>query len=186
MSPLTLVERIVQIRAGGRVERCHGVPHSTSYSNAAHSWGVAMLMHAIWPGDFPRLALHCLAHDVPEAWVGDIPAPTKRYANIKAQVEELEDRVQLQLGLPLESELTTLDRMKLKNCDSLELWLWAVEQVVAGNAFARDVKIELDRYFVETPLLQDAQVFYDELCEDLGQVVPRHESVIMELCSGSE
>ena len=70
-----VLRNIIQSRCGGRVERCHVIPHLGSYSNASHSWGVAMLMHYLWPKDFPRLAIYCLSHDIPEAWTGDIPAP---------------------------------------------------------------------------------------------------------------
>jgi hypothetical protein len=44
---------VIQSRSGGRVERCHGLPHHGTYSNASHQWGVAMLMHYLWPDDFP-------------------------------------------------------------------------------------------------------------------------------------
>ena len=53
---MNTLERITAIRTGGGVERCHGVRHQGSYSNAAHTWGVLVLLQVLWPNDFPRLA----------------------------------------------------------------------------------------------------------------------------------
>jgi hypothetical protein len=108
-NPETIADCIVQSRSGGRVERCHGLPHLGTYSNATHQWGVAMLMHYIWPDDFPRLALVCLTHDVPEAWVGDIPAPTCRYTpGLKESLSAAEGNINKDLLLPAEDELDPL------------------------------------------------------------------------------
>lgn len=155
---------IVQSRSGGRVERCHGLPHHGTYSNATHQWGVAMLMHYIWPDDFPRLSLVCLTHDVPEAWVGDIPAPTCRYTpGLKDTLNSVEGNINKGMLLPAEHELDPLDYAKLKCCDRLEFWMWCCEQELYGNLFAREGKKEIERYFVEVPLLHEAQVVYEEL-----------------------
>lgn len=158
----TLAEAIVQSRAGGKVERCHGILHHGSYSNASHQWGVAMLMHYLWPDDFPRLALACLSHDVPEAWFGDIPAPTCRYApGLKATLDTAEGRLNQSLLLPAEHELEASDYAKLKCCDRLEFWLWCCEQELMGNLFAQEGKKEIERYFQEAPLLPEAKELYD-------------------------
>lgn len=143
------------------MERSHGITHVGSYSNAAHQWGVAMLMHALWPEDFPRLAIYCLSHDVPEAWVGDIPAPTKRNVpGLKETLDVYESRINRDLGLPAESELEGEDMEKLKACDRLELYLWAKEQVMLGNRFVEGVVRELDHVFEIAPLLPRAASFY--------------------------
>lgn len=162
--PRKIAHAIIQCRSGGKVERCHGLPHIGTYSNAAHQWGVAMLMHYIWPDDFGRLALVCLTHDVPEAWVGDIPAPTCRYApRLKDMLNEAEGNINKSMLLPAEHELPADDYAKLKCCDRLEFWLWCCEQELYGNLFAREGKKEIERYFDEVPLLPEAQRVYDEL-----------------------
>jgi len=159
-----LAECIVQSRAGGKVERCHGIQHHGTYSNASHQWGVAMLMHYLWPDDFPRLALACLSHDVPEAWFGDIPAPTCRYApGLKELLNAAEGRLNKSLLLPAEDELAKEDYAKLKCCDRLEFWLWCCEQELSGNLFAQEGKKEVERYFKEVPLLPEAQELYDHM-----------------------
>lgn len=163
-APLTLTERVIQTRLGGKVERCHGIPHQGSYSVAAHSWGVAMLLQALWPDDFERLVLHALAHDVHEAWVGDIPSPVMRYVpGLNAALGTLEDDVNNVLGLPQEGELSLSDLEKIKTCDRLEFYLWSREQVAMGNAYAQEGLQEIERYFEERPLPSPAKEFYDDL-----------------------
>jgi 5'-deoxynucleotidase YfbR-like HD superfamily hydrolase len=177
------LRRIVQTRAGGRVERCHGAPHHGSYNNAAHSWGVAMLLYVLWPDDFPRLALHCLSHDVPEAWVGDVPAPTMRYVpGLREQLGHIEGRISESLGLPKEHDLPLEDHAKLKACDRLELYIWCHEQKLLGNQFVNEFITELDRFFTEVPLPAEAAALVEEIRK--GELLPRQSGVIRELADG--
>lgn len=157
-----MARNIIQARSGGRVERCHGLFHVGSYSNATHQWGVAMLMWYIWPEDFPRLAIHCLTHDVPEAWVGDIPAPTGRYVpGLSTSLKAIETALNHKIGLPGEHDLNEEDFAKLKACDRLEFWLWSMEQVhLLGNKFAAEGLEEIERYFTEVKLPERADWVY--------------------------
>ena len=177
----SLAKRVIQTRAGGRVERCHTIPHTGSYSVAAHSWGVAMLMFYLWPEDFPRLAAHCLSHDVPEAWVGDIPSPMLRYnPELKKRVEMVEAHIAADLGLPSEFGLSSEDYAKLKACDALEFWLWSREQIDMGNRFAIDGLHEVERHFAESPLPTNAWNLYSEF-KRVGSL-PRQRGIIKEVC----
>ena len=178
---LTLAERLIAMRTGGTVERCHGVLHYGSYSVAAHSWGVAVLMLLLWPDDFPRLAIHCVVHDIPEAWVGDIPATTKKFGKgIKAECDRLESAIFNRLMLPNDSHLEPEDREKLKACDKLELYLWAREQCEAGNMHADCVVCQLDDFFKEDPLPARAHQLYSEVRR--MSVQHRTDGLIKELC----
>lgn len=183
-----LLRRVVQARLGGKVERAHGIPHLGSYSNAAHSWGVAMLMLQLWPEDFPRLAGACLCHDVPEAWTGDVPAPTGRYVpGLKDGLGALEQRIFRNLNLPSERELNPEDYTKLKACDSLELWLWCTDQRLAGNLFVEETRQELERYYQESPLPDRAQRFYENARDgDRLRLLPKQAGVIKELVEEQE
>lgn len=173
--------RVIQARAGGKVERAHGVPHVGSYNNAAHSWGVAMLMAYLWPEDFPRLALACLTHDVPEAWVGDVPAPTMRYVpGLRDGLEKLETRISHSLGLPAEADLSPEDHAKLKACDRLDFWLWCREQELMGNMFVSESLMEVERFFEETPLPERANEFYREM--KWRSILPKQAGIMKELC----
>lgn len=180
MDPRTL-DNLVQARSGGRVERCHAIPHVASYNNASHSWGVALLMWYLWPEDFPRLAIHCLVHDVPESWVGDIPATTLRYVpGIRSILSDIEGRLNRNIGLPGEDELSEEDHQKLKACDRLELYMWCREQRLLGNWFAEEVLRELERFFKRTPLHGRAAELY-KLMES-NQLLPRQSGVMEEVC----
>lgn len=168
-------------RLGGAVERCHGIPHHGSYSNSSHQWGVAILMNYLWPEDFPRLALACLTHDVPEAWVGDIPAPTLRYMpGVKQTVGMVESAIFKYLELPDEQALPDEDYDKLKACDRLDLYLWAVEQGLLGNLYARSVIDELEVYFETNPLPEPADRLLMEIKLLYAGPTPSH-GVVREL-----
>lgn len=161
MDITTTAFRILSSRAGGSVERCHSIRHQGSYSNAAHSWGVAMLMLQLWPDDFPRLVTACLTHDIPEFWVGDIPAPTMRAVpGMKESLSKLEDRLLNRLGLPGLEELSELDYKKLKACDWLEFWLWCKDQDFIGNKFAQVNKIEIESYMDKMTMPEPAHSVY--------------------------
>ena len=159
-----MLQRVINIRAGGSVQRCHTNPHIGSYNNAAHQWGVAMLLWELWPEDFPRLAVYCLTHDTPERWTGDSPATLKWYApEVRAGLKPVEDLVFDSLRLPRESSLSEDDAQKLKNCDSLELYLWCLEQRKMGNREIEEICCSLEEFFVEKPLLAEAQILYDQI-----------------------
>lgn len=160
---LTLFDRIQYIRIGGAVERCHTVRHFGSYSNAAHSWGVAALLYLLWPDDFPRLVAHCIFHDVPEGWVGDPPATIKKDEVLKPAYDGLERKVFDWLKLPCEQDFSDEDKDKLKACDHLELYLWSIDQSHAGNAHVICVRRALDEFFKERPLPKPA----DELLKQI-------------------
>jgi 5'-deoxynucleotidase YfbR-like HD superfamily hydrolase len=147
------LERVIALRTGGATERAHGVLHRGSYNVAAHTWGVLALLYVLWPEDYARLAAVVTFHDVPEAWVGDIPAPTKRYSHqVKVACDYLESAILERLDLPNVESLPKEDKVKVEACDRLELYLWAREEQAGGNVHARCVMRELDRFFAETPL----------------------------------
>lgn len=175
-------DRIVQARGGGATERSHGIRHHGSYSVAAHSWGVAMLMMQIWPEDFPRLAARCLVHDVPEYLVGDLPAPTKRFApqGFKEWLDEIEDDILETLRLPTMDVLSTNDAAKVKACDCLEFWLWCREQVTMGNYFAQQGQQEVEKYLDQLP--EPVPTLWRVMRRQ--SMVPRQAGRMKEICDG--
>lgn len=177
---MTPLRRLVAIRTGGATERCHGIRHHGSYSVAAHTWGVLALLYVLWPEDLPRLAAVILFDDVPEGWVGDVPAPTKRYnPAVKAACDDMDHKVLDLLQLPSARNLSAEDRAKFKACDQLDLYLWAAEEVEGGNRHASCVVRELERYFEETPLPPLAHDLYREIKR--GSVQHSTERLIMEI-----
>lgn len=191
MSNMSPMRRLVNIRGGGRVERCHGFRHFGPYSNAEHQWGVAMIMWTLWPEDFPRLGIHCLVHDVPEQWVGDIPANFKAAAppELKEFEKVIEKRLLSDLGLPQGDSLTALDRQKIKNCDSLELYMWCMEQMwLFGNHGVQPIVDQLESFYRvsgKVSLLPEAETLFRELQQaPQRSLVPQVAEVVERMVQG--
>lgn len=133
---------VLQARAGGAVQRCHTVRHQGSYSNAEHSWGVAMLLLQLYP-EYPGLLAVALVHDVPEGVTGDVPATVKH----GGEDHEFDDHILSSWDLPTLGQLTAAEKHALKTCDKLELWLWAREQLEMGNVFVTEIIDNLEFWF---------------------------------------
>jgi 5'-deoxynucleotidase YfbR-like HD superfamily hydrolase len=160
---LSLYDRIIQVRGGARVERCHAIPHFTTYNNAMHQWGVAHLCHAFWP-ESPNLVAAALFHDIPEAWVGDIVSPLLRYnPDIREKVGKYEKGIFDSLKIPNENDLLPGDYAKLKAADRLEFLLWCMDQIRLGNQEVEEGLREVIIYLDANPLPSPAQEFYREL-----------------------
>jgi len=183
---LKIIRRVSDIRTGGDVERCHGIRHQTSYSVAKHTWGALALLYILFPEYYARLSPYLLFHDVAEAWVGDIPAPTKRFSSqVRDACETMERRVHELLEIPFDGDLAPEDQRVLKACDHLELYLWACEEQDAGNAHARCIADELTSYFRERPLAVPAQEIF-EYIDQGGYHLMRHSTsgLIREINNG--
>lgn len=179
--PSKLLDNVVQSRAGARVERAHGIPHHGSYDNGTHTHGVLMLLYYLFPEHFSRLAAVTMAHDLPEAWFGDLPAPTMRYVpGLKDTANRIETALNHSMGMPAEADLSMEDLAMLKACDRLELYLWAREQLLFGNRFVGETLTELRRFFRETPLPPAAQAFFEEA--EASELLPRQAGVMKALC----
>ncbi len=177
-----IVRRVIQSRAGGAVERAHTLRHHGSYSNASHSWGVAMLMYYLWPEDFPRLAAHCLSHDVSEAWLGDTPAPSPR--GLDSTLWAIEANINRGLGLPAWDSLPSEDRVKIKACDKLEFYIWAREQRDMGNRFIVDALDDICVCLENTYLPDPAKQFWEELKD--APIRPKQHEVLKEAINACE
>jgi 5'-deoxynucleotidase YfbR-like HD superfamily hydrolase len=173
--------KIIQTRAGGRVERCHSFTKIGSYNVAEHSWNVAMLGYYLYSKDFERLCIHYLVHDVHEAWVGDIPSPVRKYALDGSVLEKIEKAINLELNYPSACDLSDEDKIKIRSCDQLEFYFWAREQELLGNKFIRESLIEIERYFDENPLEYKANKLYLFAKDMEDGFLPRQQGVIKEI-----
>ena len=120
------VDRAKALMEGGQVERFHCFPHHRPYSVAAHSWNMAALLSALYPGASKRLLQAVLFHDVAERWTGDSPYPLKHHLCPPAGklLEKIEHRI-LEEGLGIQMDLSPNERDWLKALDMLEfrnLW----------------------------------------------------------------
>ena len=140
---LSFMEQVLHCRGGGAVQRAHTIRHTGSYSNAEHSWGVAMLMWYFFQSDFKRLAIFALCHDVPECLVGDVPSTAKD----SATQDGLEDSINEEFGLPGLNMMGIREHAILKLCDRLELYIWGKEQLALGNQYAMEIVSNLECVF---------------------------------------
>lgn len=175
-----LAERVIQVRTSIGVERVHTWRHLGRYSNAEHQWGATVLLHQLWPEDFPRLALVMVTHDVPESWTGDTPGGLFRLSpGLTSIFRSWELKLSGALGVPSEHNLSPEDMAKVKACDRLELWLWLNEQLAQGNMFAQNFLDELEDFFAANPLPDRALLLKDAI--QARGVLPRQMSFLREV-----
>jgi hypothetical protein len=128
--------QILAARESAQVERCHTLPHIGSYTVGQHSYGALALLLLLHKSPSLDLIKAVAFHDLPERWLGDIPAPGKTGAIAKA-FQEAEAEIFEKLGLQF--ALTEDDKYWLKLVDVLDLWFWALEQFDMGNRCAEEV-----------------------------------------------
>ena len=141
---MELSERIRYIREAAQIERCHMWPKLRPYVNAAHTYGVCVILRLLWP-DERHLVDFAMFHDVPERKTGDIASPTiARIPGLGDGLKGEERGVFAALQLPDEHALSAEDWAKLRSADSLDLWLWTFEEEPLGNQVVLSLREEMD------------------------------------------
>ena len=110
------------------------------------------------------LLLAAVAHDLPEAVVGDLTSPIKRIL-ASSQLQALEEQAHERLGLPLfEQGLTAEEQLTLTLADKLEGYLFSMHEVHAlGNRSMRSVASKYRSYIYA--LLSDSPTVSMRLSE---------------------
>lgn len=179
----TKVDKALNTRLGFSVERCHGIPHHGSYSNGHHTANAMALLYMLWPEE--DLLPFLLHHDVPEAWVGDIPAPMLRHnPQVRSIAEEHEQRLLDWLSLEKMSELEDEDIAKLKAADRLEFVMWCMEQLNFGNRYVFESLVEMDELLTKAdPPPSPADAFYNQLKSrfEAGTLLPQQAGIMKSL-----
>ena len=156
-----LITRIKAVREAGLVERCHTVRHNSSYNNAQHQYGVASLCHLLFP-EHPHLVGYALFHDVAERWTGDIPSPVlKNQPELKKHLSLVDEKIASWLNLPCEHTLTGDEFRMLKAADSLELWLWACEEIRSGNLEVLGLKDKIEAWWAGSPPVEPVKTLVE-------------------------
>lgn len=146
---MNLTDRIRAVREAAAVQRCHTVPHLSSYSNGAHTYGVCVLLRLLWP-DEPHLVDFALFHDTPERWTGDVPSQViGNHSRLRDALMTEDFRIAQELTLPSEHNLDNASYIKLKACDRLELWLWTWDEEALGNKHVLNMRASLDATFAD-------------------------------------
>jgi len=122
---------------GGLTRRLHTVLHLQHYDVAQHSWRMAALLFALHPNPSQKLLWAVLFHDVPERWVGDMPAPAK-WNGLGDALEKAEHKIAKKLDIDFDLEWEEV--LWLKGLDILELFLFCEDEVRLGNLHLVEVR----------------------------------------------
>ena len=120
---------LTTLRAGG-VRRWHAAPEIAQQTDAAHAWGVAVIVIGLCegltaPATLDTLVRAALLHDAAELFTGDIPRTVKHARDdlnaILGRIErDAYDRYLLRMPM-----LSDMQRAVLALADYLEAYLWA-------------------------------------------------------------
>jgi 5'-deoxynucleotidase YfbR-like HD superfamily hydrolase len=126
-------EWLKAIRKGGDVTRYHTEPTLGPQSVGSHSWGVALIVMALEPGNVSTNLLQAaLVHDISEYWTGDTPANVKwNNDELVSNLKNCENFVNEVLGINF--LLDAREKQILEFADKLELLLYCLEQRRMGN-----------------------------------------------------
>ena len=115
----------------GAVQRWHTWPTLKTQDVAAHSWGVAMILHRIAP-KFSGLIVYALTHDLHEVESGDAPYHAKlAFPELKAAISKQEQQFIDKHNLW--EPITEKEHQFLKWADMFELLLWCFREQDLGN-----------------------------------------------------
>ena len=131
--------KLQKIRNGGNIKRYHTIPTIREQTNAAHSWGVAVLFDQLWGKQATATGIKAsLYHDCAEYLTGDLPAPIKKSSKeVTKVIKQLEDDFNAELDIAI--DINKEDQVKVKFCDCLEGALFCLEELEMGNKMIIDV-----------------------------------------------
>jgi 5'-deoxynucleotidase YfbR-like HD superfamily hydrolase len=136
------VDRMNVFREAGRLRRLHQMTCHEPYDIAQHSWRMAAYLFLLNtdPGPSKRLIWAVLFHDVPERWLGDMPAPTKwSCPDVSRALDATEVEIEGFLGLA-GFHLTNEEAAWLKALDMLELYIYCLDEYMLGNRHLDQVR----------------------------------------------
>lgn len=151
---------VTMLREASHVKRCHTMAIIGEYTVGQHSFDMVTLLLALHPHASRELIIACLAHDLAERWVGDIPAPTKwSDPMLNGHLEKLEHSILDKLGLNV--VLNPIEARWLHGLDRVELLLWSKDQLAMGNQSAANVVAALLRWFQNNELPEALKRFVE-------------------------
>ena len=123
---MTTARQILDIYRSGHVQRYHQNPSLAwlGQTNAAHQWGVAMLLRELFPLASGSLMRETLYHDAGEMGACDASSPAKTaHPEMAKAIARAEETERWQMGIAL-GGLTPKEEQILRLCDRLEALLF--------------------------------------------------------------
>jgi 5'-deoxynucleotidase YfbR-like HD superfamily hydrolase len=134
-------------RKGGEVQRYHTARLTHPETVAEHSFGVAGLVWILTGGRATaNMLMAALTHDLPEQYVGDIPAPAKRFIDSNA-LRNIEVEMLTIHGLHF--LLTVEEKRFVKLADYFDGMAKCVSEKLSGNTRVSDVWENFREYAYE-------------------------------------
>jgi len=133
------IDWINRARRGGAVIRMHTENTLQKYNNAIHTFNAIFIAKEIareLNTEDQLIVDYLLIHDLPEEWVGDCPAPVKRFGNVSQEYRSLEASWHAQHvpeHFAQASMLSPVDYAIAKSADYLELVHFCVTEIELGN-----------------------------------------------------
>jgi 5'-deoxynucleotidase YfbR-like HD superfamily hydrolase len=142
-----LGDMLQMVLMGGRVARFHTRPTLKSESVAEHSYLVAWLVTMITVTPSANLLLACLAHDLPEYVLGDMPSPAKKRLGVRDAFRREEANLFAEASMPdYEALLTPKETEVLAFCDNFAGYLKCVYERQMGNALLKGAEANYRAY----------------------------------------
>lgn len=160
----SLNRSILAYREASKVRRYHNLEHHGEQTVGQHSFDMITLAYWLVPSLLltRNMLLAIAFHDLPERWIGDVPAPAKdAMPQLKNHLDVLEETVSANFcmdGLKLNSK----QKVWLKALDRLEAFLWGHDQLALGNKNAQDVVDYLTRWFAESDCPETVKEFVED------------------------
>ena len=113
------------MRLAGRVQRYHTWPHLREQSVGEHSWQLARLLMQFYPEAPAHMFAYIVRHDA-----GELQKEMDRLEGVA--VQEMETL----WGMAPSPSLSVEETIIVKICEFVEMWEWALEESLLGNAYA--------------------------------------------------
>lgn len=172
------MDQISFLYEAGETRRFHTWPVLRPRTVAHHSWHVAMLGFALYGQEEPGITfsflMACLAHDMAECRMGDLPSPGKRamgehFPNFRAKWGEAEEKLLSAFSFDFDKFLDDEERRKLKVCDNAEGAYYCITERAMGNKLIEPAFNNFRKYLseivslpVECKLLNDIDEKWDK------------------------
>jgi len=165
-----LGNRLDLYRRGSMVRRYHTCTTINTDTVGRHSAGVAFLCWELTGGACrAELMMAAIIHDVAEAEMGDIPAPTKRAIN---NLGALESDIMSKAGMP-DISLTIDEQRILKLADCIEgMWFCATE-IGMGNLTMTSVYVRYREYAVDLARTDNERQVYWMIRHSAESIIDR-------------